>query len=384
MRKYRFIISVISVLLLVAAVFSIFAGRIVTAAAKGQLKKSFPGSEVYIAGCNFNPARGLAFKDIEIKTGKIYDFKIKDLRILYNIPSILRGGILGVYLGDSSFAVDLGRKDISEIQNIFSGGQKGAFNVENISISNLNLKLRARDIEFIGSLSSEVDLNARLIKHIDLKIDSLEAKGVSLEGAHIKGWPADTGADLYIKKAKYSDVMLSDASGKAYIKGGTVFLKTLKAGLFGGYIDGNIDFDADKTARFVMNVNFTALDIGTFVKELKMDNKFQMTGKLNGAVALEGEGLAVTGAAGNFLTDPEGGLLVIKDTSFLENMARESKKPLEVVMEGFKNYQYNTGIIKLTLGGNDLVLSIQLDGQAGKRDFNVILHDVIMGKRRML
>ena len=53
-------------------------------------------------------------------------------------------------------------------------------------------------------------------------------------------------------------------------------------------------------------------------------------------------------------------------------------------MEGFKNYQYNTGIIKLTLGGNDLVLSIQLDGQAGKRDFNVILHDVIMGKRRML
>ena len=64
----------------------------------------------------------------------------------------------------------------------------------------------------------------------------------------------------------------------------------------------------------------------------------------------------------------------------LENMARDTKQPLDLLVESFKDYQYNIGTIKLFLDHNNLTLDIVLDGEAGKRELKIILHDFSIKK----
>jgi hypothetical protein len=44
-------------------------------------------------------------------------------------------------------------------------------------------------------------------------------------------------------------------------------------------------------------------------------------------------------------------------------------------MESFKDYHYNTGVMKLSKAQDDLSLDIALDGEKGKRNLMVTLHD---------
>jgi hypothetical protein len=84
--------------------------------------------------------------------------------------------------------------------------------------------------------------------------------------------------------------------------------------------------------------------------------------------------------SGSFSTLTPGGTLVIMDAKFLENMARNTQLPLELLVEDFKNYRYNTGLLSLGLEDNNIILKVALEGEAGKRNLNVILHDFKLGR----
>jgi hypothetical protein len=68
-------------------------------------------------------------------------------------------------------------------------------------------------------------------------------------------------------------------------------------------------------------------------------------------------------------------MMVVKDETMLKNMARAADQPLDILMESFKDYHYNTGVMKLGLARDDLNLDIILDGEKGKRNLSVTLHD---------
>lgn len=78
---------------------------------------------------------------------------------------------------------------------------------------------------------------------------------------------------------------------------------------------------------------------------------------------------------GYFNTAAPGGVLIIKDKMFLENVARQSNQPLDIIVESFRNYNYNNGIIKLSIESGNLTMEMRLDGMAGKRSLAVVLHD---------
>jgi len=122
------------------------------------------------------------------------------------------------------------------------------------------------------------------------------------------------------------------------------------------------------------------MKIEQFIRDFKLQEKFFMDGELNGSILLKGKGTDVQVVDGNFTASPKGGMLIIKDARFLENIARRADQPLDLLVESFRNYHYNTGIISLSLKEDDLILGMALDGETGKRDLNITLHDFTLIK----
>ena len=105
-----------------------------------------------------------------------------------------------------------------------------------------------------------------------------------------------------------------------------------------------------------------------------------MTGRLNGDLVFENRGTEISILNGKLSNLGSGGMLIIKDTKFLENMARNTGQSTDLLVENFKNYHYNIGSIKLFLENNNLALDTALDGETGKRDINIVLHDFKLKK----
>lgn len=216
----------------------------------------------------------------------------------------------------------------------------------------------------------------------NISIDTLETGGVLFEDARAAGTFDGAKGSLTVKKIKYNDAVIRDLEGVLRIDKGVLFADSLTARLFNGGLSGNFKADLDKDGEFSMVLTSAGLNLVTFVEDFKLGDKFQATGKLNGSISLSGKVPGITDIKGAFSTDAPGGTLVIKDTRFLENMSRNSGQSFDILMESFKNYRYNIGIIKASLDKGNLVLDIMLDGGAGKRTFDVILHDIIVEKRR--
>jgi hypothetical protein len=97
-------------------------------------------------------------------------------------------------------------------------------------------------------------------------------------------------------------------------------------------------------------------------------------------LTFKGAGHDIEILSGELSSFGSGGILVIKDTNFLQNMARKTNRSLNLLVENFKDYHYNIGTIKLLLDNGDLVLDSVLEGETGKRDINIVLHDFRLKK----
>jgi hypothetical protein len=381
MKHKKAIIAAVCIVVLSALALYLCIESIIISVAERQLKSMCKDSIVSIGHCRVRALSSIILRDIEIKLPPIYDIKVKDLKISYSISSLIKGDILKFYLGDSSFDFNMGGKEIAQIKGYFNlGSGKGALKVNEVEISDLALMLETRDINFSGKISLALDPEENSIKNIDLKLDSLDAQGLLLENGYLSGRPSGEGAKFYALNIRYNDVKMSEVSGSVFVKENTVFLKSFKAKIFDGAISGGMSYRIDKVRDFTIDLKVDGLDLSTFVREMKMENKFQMTGELGGNALLNGNGLTLLRIEGDFSTAPGGGVLTIKDTRFLENMAKDSGQSLDILMESFKQYQYNIGLMKLSVDGSNLLLDIALDGASGKRNFNVVLHDFLSKK----
>ena len=109
--------------------------------------------------------------------------------------------------------------------------------------------------------------------------------------------------------------------------------------------------------------------------DLDLNEKAEISGKIDGALTLKGRGPDIKVISGELITVEGGGVLTIKDNDYLKKMAASSNQSLDILMESFRNYHYNIGVIKLSLDKGNLVLGIALEGEVGKRNLNITLHD---------
>jgi len=147
------------------------------------------------------------------------------------------------------------------------------------------------------------------------------------------------------------------------------------SGFFGGKVDGNIKITLGKSPAYVADINLRNIDLDIFVKDFKLEKKMQVTGRLDGNIFIKGAGSRLKEVTGNLQAISPGGELTIKDTDYLKNMPIKSGVSWEDLVASLKNYVYNIGALKTSLENDNLIFTVSLSGETGKRNFTVVLHD---------
>jgi len=374
--KRAFFILAVCLLLVLAVSFSIKPAIIFLA--QQQFKKVFIGSAVSIGNCSLRPLEELTLTDIEIKKGKIYNFQINTIKFQYNPLAIIKGEIQKICLKNAKIILNLPESNILESAQYFNLKSKRRFSLAALELAELELNLKTKELNLNTKISGRINLRNKLIENFDCRTGSLEGWGWQLDNAVFQADQA-TGGLLFIDKIKYNKLKVEKISSQVRLKDNFLYLDSLSAGFLGGKIQAEASFKIDESVQYALNLKLIEIDLSRLVEDFNVQEKVNLKGRLTGAVSLEGIASRVTRLGGDLSAVGTGGTLTIKDTEFLEKVARNSRQPLEVLVESFKNYQYNTGVVKLFLENDNLILDIALEGEAGKRNLTVTLHNFKLG-----
>ncbi len=385
MKRNRILIYIFSTFLLLGLVLFFFATPIIINAAKLQLQNTFPASAVSIEKCHFNPKSSLTFSNINIKRENAYNFTIKEVSINYKILQIFKGSIDNVRIDDPFLNVNLRKSTAVKLAEMINISGPGIFRIREVDLSGARIKLATKDLTLDGRFSLGFSPGEKKARHIDAVFDKLEIRDVLFEEVRIKENPSqDIAADFSVKRIAYNKAVIKDLTGVVRSVGGVLSLDSLKAQLFNGDVLGDIAVALDKNREFSIDLNFSKLDLETLVKDFDLDGKLQLTGRLSGNISVSGRNLDIDDIRGTFKTASEGGLLVIKDTGFLEKLDSQAGQPAGMAAESLKNYAYTVGIVNVSLEEGNIVLGIEMEGDAGKRTFDIVVHDMVLIKKGAL
>jgi hypothetical protein len=293
---------IVLILVLVILSMGFFLKPAATFLAKRQLEKAFSGSQVHIGDLRLRPLKEVKFYGVRIKKQEIYECKIKEAGISYDLFSFFK--------------------------------------------------------------------NVRAV----VKIDFFEGQGLRVEDISARFDKSTNSGDLSVARIKYNKAEMNNLSAKLRLRGKILFLNALKAQVFGGKAEGVMALNIGKNVDYELNLDFIDLDMDRFIRDFDLEERFKMSGRLGGRVFFRGIGLDMALLSGDLAVSEAGGVLTITDKRFLENMARTSKQSLDILVESFKDYHYNRGVVKLGMEKGNLVLDVNLNGEAGKRDLSIVVH----------
>ncbi|MBF0505157.1 MAG: YdbH domain-containing protein [Candidatus Omnitrophica bacterium] len=180
---------------------------------------------------------------------------------------------------------------------------------------------------------------------------------------------------LSIDKVQSGNLILSKIRSTVVMDKQEIILQPLSGQIFSGYFDGNVRVAVQQDPPYSAQINFNSLDLADFVDAFNLNEKTKIQGRMAGHLELNGQGKDIRILNGNFSSGNQGGIVVIKDTRFLEHFAGQSNQSSELLMESLRNYHYNTGNLKLSMDQGVALLEINLNGETGKRNFQIRLHD---------
>ncbi|MFH1458443.1 MAG: YdbH domain-containing protein [Candidatus Omnitrophota bacterium] len=249
------------------------------------------------------------------------------------------------------------------------------FDIEIKKQKTYDFRIKQASISY--SLFSLLNGNILKLELKDVSLGPVAVKDLELSDIHIKLKPEEASVlgNLSIPQIKYNKAKISNIHAKLRLKDKILFLDSLTAQIFDGKVEVSLSLNMDKGMDYEAALNFINLDIDRLIRDFDLKEKFQMTGALGGKVFLTGSGSDINSVEGALASTGAGGLLTITDKRFLGNLARTSQQSLDILLESFKNYHYNRGIVKLGMEKGNLVLDVHLDGEAGKRNLSIVVHD---------
>jgi hypothetical protein len=343
--------------------------------AKKAIGNIFADSTVSISGCTVNPLRQISFADIQIQKGQAYNFKIKELKINYDLNLIKKLTVNKVSLAGVEAGIDLGQKKIADFGEYLNLKGRSPFLIGRLELAGIKIDLKSADLNLRGEVSLELSLAKQTLDYLEVRFDNFSMAGVSLDNFSFAAAQSKKSGRLYIRQVSYDKLRISNIQSQAVLEGTIVSLDGLSAELFSGKISGDFTAQLGEELAYTLNLQAAGLSLEALVQDFNLMEKFQLSGRLNGKVTLQGQGPGVRILKGNFFAADPGGTLEIKDKQLLEAMAKNTGQSLEMVVESFKDYHYNKGDMRLGLEGSNLVFDMQLDGTQGKRNINIILHD---------
>jgi len=341
-KKIFYILTVSLTLLLITGYFC--AKPILLSIINKELQKTFRESSV----SDFRLTKDfIEFQGVKIRKRNSYDVTVEKVRVYYKLRSILKKKI------------------------------------EKIEALNANLDFNKDDIKIKAIASIQVDISTKIIDYIKLNISSLNTNLFQAEGVTLNVAQGQDAGEFYIKAINYNKLKIGDVVGKAGLKENILNINPIYISFLDGNVKGEFNISLDEEMNYNLRLNSQNLEIKKFVDGMKLNEKFDMTGRLGGTFSMSGMGQEIKEIKGDFRTDTSGGTLIINDKTFLENVAKQSNQPLDIIVESFRNYNYNNGIVKLSAETGNLVMDLKLEGKSGKRSLAIILHDFNKGGETM-
>ncbi len=340
--------------------------------AKENLKKTFPGASVEISGLKLNGLSSLMLSGLEISKKNNFALGASQIEARYNLLSLMKGSIDEISVKEVNIDINTPQRSITRcMENLNLREGKGLL-IKRFGITGLAVKVNSKDVTLEAESFLEIQLADRQINLFSLKMPNLKAMGIDCEGLAVdmKG----SRGDLSIAKLGYNDLSMAHLRSKLRLAGKNLFLEGFQCEALDGALSGDIKVILDKQPEIYINLVPGGLDIKTMIHDFKLEDKLEMSGRLSGKMGLKLDSSGINLLEGKLNTLNPGGTLVIKDTLLLENVAKGSQQPIDVLVEGFKNYRYNNGNISLTLSGNNLIIEMSLEGDTGKRKLSIVVH----------
>ena len=344
MKRFFIIFSIAAVVIFIALAQLI--KPLAISIAKGQLKSIFKNSEVSIAACAVRPFRGISFSGVEIKNEKAYKFVIGEAGVIYNPVLLLKNKISRAYLKDAKINITLGQKSIVEF-NKYLILAPSVFSIMGLELEDVSLNLESKEASLQARLSLYADVLRQEIESLDVSLASLDCLGVHVEGGVVKAAQGSTSGDISVRLIKYDLAKIEGTKGKVNLKGNSLSIDEISARAFNGQIAGVAEFTLGQPSQYSISLKFTDIDIERIVRDLKLQDRFLMTGRFTGNLSLKGRAAFISVIDGSFSASKEGGSLTIKDKDFLEAMAKNSGQGVDLMMATFTDFKYNTGTGKI-------------------------------------
>jgi hypothetical protein len=378
-KRLSILLFVLAALILIS-----FHEHFIIATATKQLQITFPGSSVSIGSCTLMPLHALELADIELKKEKVYTIRLKKIRIDYTLASLFKNLITHATLGNITVDINTPHKNLLEFKNHIKLAAKPFFKVQTIEAANVSFNIQAQDIRLRATLSSTVDALRQTINQLTIAVDSFVLGDVHLEKAYCTANRDTSSGELVVKEIGYKKAIIEDLHGKIGLYGDTISLTQLNAHLFEGRIEGNATLNARNVPGYTLNVRFFDLNAAMIPEDFELKDKFMITGRWCGNFECAGKGANINFFDGNFSALLPGGSLTITDIKFLQDMALRTGIPEDILVERFKDYYYNKGAMDVSLDNDALVFGIVLEGEKGRSNFKINLHDALSGMFKVL
>ncbi len=374
----RILVVFLIVITLAIALISIFSEQIMIVAAKSAIVKALPGSRVVVGGCSIRPASSISFSGIKISRAGLVDISIQNFGVQYEPGSLLKGRVRRVYIKGASINVDsTSKKLVSLFPRTEPGSIRPGVFIENIELSGIKFNVSINGSSATGSLEMAFKNMELLPEKIGLIVDSAKFGPANLKGLSF-GASRGIGDGVFgITSIKVNDISVSEISGQPLLSDRGLVVDKLTARVFNGKAEGIFRLALDKEAHYSLDLKLSGIDTHEAVLAFKLGERVDSTGSVKGELKVEGKGAVLTVVKGVFSVDENGGLFVIKDEEFLKMIAERTKQPIEIIKESFRDYRYNKGTAWLNLEEKDIHSGIALEGEKGKRNVDLVFHDII-------
>lgn len=371
--KRRTLILVLCVTALVCVVFACKPAALWFA--KAHLRAVFTDSNVSIGNCAIIPDRLIVFSGITVSRGSIYSLKIKEVRLSYDIFSLIRGAVKKASVIGAAVSLDLGQKSIARLNEYIHIKPGKSIAIKELELTDARIEIKAKEMRGAAEVSFLADLLNRTPEYLRVKIATLESQGMVLKELLLTIERAKPEGAFSVKELRYGKAKMEEITGRPGFKGETIFLNALTAKVLDGRIEGNVAVALTKTMEYTGTLECINLNLDTFVNDFDLKERLLLNGTLTGTVTFKGDSFALKGLSGELRAGVSGGTMNIKDAAFAQGLAKDQQQPLDIFVESLKNYHYNKGSLRVGLQEKNLLLGVALEGESGKRDLNIIVHD---------
>ncbi len=356
----------IAIFFLILLFFAFSVPLAIKSYAQVRFRHFFKDAHVSIGSVTTALPPALIFSNVDIKNPS-YEISVKrsmlnpDLKIIFEDPHIKINAI------PKAWSRKNGTSNNDFLNHTF---------LRAIEIHNLDIDCTAFDfiLKMHGSL--DVDLLKRKIHSVDISASFIKTGDLSLENVIIN-IPKNSDGHLSIEKLTFNKLKIDNIQGRITAQNDSLRVEPLSASLVNGNLNGSCDIEIAHGFNYQASLDLLSLDMDKFTKDFELQKKMTANGLLTGKIKLSGDFSGLKSLSGDLSASEKGGDLVIQDQDFLNYLAQNVHQPIELVEAGFKEYHFDTAALSLAMEGHDINFLVNLNGQKGKRDFEIKLHDLL-------